>query len=109
MGRKHQGGGDSGQRSQEKQGAGDGKRYTMDCREAGQDCSLSMSGSMEEVMSTGEMHARKAHGLRGTEDEVRRQLRENIKEEGGRAQEERPKAGAAGAGRTEQRPNMPPA
>src|SRR4051812_16267269 len=103
MGRKHQGGGESGQRPQSEQGAVEsGKRYTMDCREAGQDCSLSMSGSMEEVMSTGEMHARKAHGMRGTEDEVRRQLKENIKEEGG--QEERPKTGAAGASRrTEQR------
>lgn len=98
MARKHFGGGGSGQRPErEQRQAGEpGKRYSMDCREADPDgnCTLVMSGSMEEVISTGEMHARKAHGMRGSEEEIRRQLRENVKEEGSR---------------TEQRADMPPA
>jgi predicted small metal-binding protein len=110
MARKHQGksgsgGGESG-RQQGRQGDS-GKRYTMDCRESGQGCTLTMSGSMEEVMMTAEMHARKTHGLRGTEEEMRRQLRDYIKEEG---VSERPKAGVAGGGqRNEERQDMPPA
>lgn len=98
MARKHFGGGSSGEKPErEQRAAGEpGKRYTMDCREAdpGADCSLVMSGSMEEVIQTAEMHARKAHGMRGSEDDVRRQLRQNIKELGSR---------------TEQRADMPPA
>jgi predicted small metal-binding protein len=110
MARKHQGKSGSGRgesgRQQGQQGDS-GKRYTMDCRESGQGCTLMMSGSMEEVMMTAEMHARKAHGLRGTEEEMRRQLRDSIKEEG---VSERPKAGVAGGGqRNEERQDMPPA
>lgn len=111
MARKHQGKGESGTRTergrQQGQPGDSGKRYAMDCRESGQDCTLMMSGSMEEVMMTAEMHARKAHGMRGTEDDVKRQLRDFIKEEGA---PERPKAGVAGAEpRNEERQDMPPA
>lgn len=88
MERKH--GGERSDRQQQEAG----KRYVMDCREQGQGCSLTISGSMEEVLSTCEMHARKAHGMRGTEEELRNQLRESVKEEGSR---------------TEKRAEMPPA
>lgn len=109
MARKHQGKGESGMSAhgrQQGQQGDSGKRYTMDCRQSGQGCTLSMSGSMEEVMVTGEMHARKAHGMRGTEEDVKRQLREFIKED---AVSERPRAGVAGSQRTEERVDMPPA
>ena len=128
MARKHQGMGESGKRPRKGgdeetgmrppkgEGAGmrshqgregkpyqEGKRYQMDCRESGQGCSLTIAGSMEEVIMAGEMHARKSHGMRGSEEEVRRQLRGFVKEE------ERPVVGAGAGQRNEQREDMPPA
>lgn len=98
MARKHFGSGGSGDKPERRSRAsGDpGKRYSFDCREGDPQsgCSLVMSGSMEEVLTTAEMHARKSHGMRGSEEEVRRQLKENVKELGSR---------------TEQRADLPPA
>ncbi len=57
------------------------KRYTLDCRDyPGSKCSLSISGTEEEVLKEGEFHAVSAHGEK-KEPGLRDKLREFIKED----------------------------
>lgn len=57
------------------------KRYSMDCRESGEGCSLKISGSYDEVLDAGTGHAIKAHGMKGDESKVREDIKGYIKED----------------------------
>jgi len=57
------------------------KRYSMDCREAGEGCSLKISGSYDEVLDAGTSHAIKAHDMKGEESKVREDIKSYIKED----------------------------
>jgi predicted small metal-binding protein len=61
------------------------KRFTLDCREAGQGCSLTMSGTFEEVLEEGVEHGKRKHGMSGDtlRDEVKSYIKEDIPEAGG--------------------------
>lgn len=44
------------------------KRVKMDCREAGQGCSLTIAGTEEEVRKAGRRHAVEDHGYKDDEE-----------------------------------------
>lgn len=84
-----------------KEGGEAGKRYEMDCRDSSKDCTLRISGSYDEVLSTGELHGQKAHGMSG---DVREQLKGFIREEGPVAY---PPAGGGARETQQRRPDLP--
>jgi len=58
------------------------KRYVADCRQfpSEKDCSLTISGRLDEVVKAASEHAVSAHGHEDT-PQLREQIREMIKEE----------------------------
>ena len=57
------------------------KRYSLDCREAGEGCSLRLSGTYDEVLDAGTLHGIKSHAMKGDESKVREDLKGYIKED----------------------------
>lgn len=71
----------------------EGKRYFIDCSEAGQGCSMKVSGSYDEVLAAGMEHSRTAHGMSGDDKKLRQDLEGMIKEDRSsmeRSDEDRP-------------------
>jgi predicted small metal-binding protein len=68
------------------QTGGSEKRYKLDCRDAGQGCSLSMTGTYEEVFDEAVEHGKRKHGMSGDKvgDEVKSFIKEDVPEGGGR-------------------------
>jgi predicted small metal-binding protein len=64
-------------------GSGKTGRYSIDCAEAGEGCSLRISGTYDEVLSAGVEHGRSAHGMSGDDRKLRDELKGYIKEESG--------------------------
>ncbi len=58
-----------------------GKRFGLDCREAGEGCSLKLSGTYDEVLEAGTQHGIRTHGMKGGEEKVREDIKGYIKEE----------------------------
>lgn len=57
------------------------KRYSLDCRQAGEGCSLKLSGTYDEVLDAGTLHGIKSHGMKGDESKVREDIKGYIKED----------------------------
>ena len=57
------------------------KRYSLDCRESGEGCSLKISGTYDEVLDAGTQHGIKSHGMKGEESKVREDIKGYMKEE----------------------------
>ena len=72
------------------------KRYTMDCREAGEGCSLTLSGTYDEVLQAGVAHAQSAHGMKGDDAKIREDVKGFIKEQ--------PRTGESSFGAGSQKP-----
>lgn len=56
-------------------------RYFVDCAEAGQGCSLKLSGTYDEVMTAAVDHGRKAHGMTGDDSKLREEIKGYVKAE----------------------------
>ena len=58
-----------------------GKRFGIDCAEAGKGCTLKLSGTYDEVLETGLLHAKSVHGFTGEDNKLRETIKGFIKEE----------------------------
>jgi hypothetical protein len=57
------------------------RRFRLQCDDAGEACSLAISGTYDDVVDEGAAHWRRVHGARGEESEVREAVAALMREE----------------------------